>query len=1588
MKIQASLILLLITTVLSAQESAKPQLPNINPPSPESFMFTQYGKNGINEYSGKLSASIPLYEYSAGMLKMPISLNYSGAGVKVEDISSWAGMNWNLSAGGVISREIRDGLDEVDYNRHFIDENNLKTNANNLCAVNSQFYWDLAQNDNANNTEVDIFNFSFMGYSGSFYLDINFNPVYIENESELKIDITGGNSAMNLLTNKGFIITTPDGIKYYFGGNETESTMVIAGAHSINSDGITSFFLYKIVHPVNGTIILEYDSMVPKAQHLSKGYDMTTHYYSNNYNTSLMYVNPFVERKFTTKILNPKRLKKIKSLDNDEEVSFVRTDYNNYNFTSVLNSILITRRNFPNRIVKKINFKHEAKTAPDKASDFLKASRFFLMELEINKELDPIGDKHEKYVFEYDDPFGLPDRMSNARDASGYYNGKNLNTSLIPLPHSVYNFNKPQDFANLTPSFSYAKKGSLIKIIYPTKGYSKFEYEPIKSRKESDISYGLYISSYNQNIFEYPYAMTLPGNSPVFGGYIDFPTITRSQTIQFKLNLKASEHSNTSSMAGKGVELIITDVTTGQITNFTKVYPLGGYPDFFSYLFTAGHNYTFNLRFKDNYTTSSDYQALQCTLDFNVVGNYTVMEGAGVRLKRDINYNEAGEQTDFKRYYYGTIDGGYNNASSFPDFEYYPSVSLIKGALEDTGYATKSFTVLAAFSSEIAERNGKRKENPEKFPVVSISYGGDSFENGGKEKTFLNVEDGFSNTQKITNINDGCIKVTGVVYCGPPREYGGPQSMNIIRQNFKTNEKANHLLFNGKLVSERIYVNKNNALFKIKEQTSNYTLNEKLDKKITNFVGRVIVDDHTQTNSCSPNMTPPYYNSLSSCYFGYYYTNVYNFNLKNTTTVEYIDPVPLSSYVKVYDDYSPILISPDLLSDGVSGIDKKDQSVEEASFKKIITTQNYEYGILRGLPSKVTVSSSDGSSKSVRNLYANQYSNLAGLTSAQTTAYQKMIVQNTVASPIQVKQYEGGSNLSTQLTTYNDVNGRVLPELIKTAKGDQVLEDRIVFSEYDSKGNPTLVSYKDGSKIKYLYNSNNQVIVKLENFTGSLDPNTTVITSDPCTFINSYPQSLVTIYNYDPFTNLLVKITSPNCRNSYYEYDIFSRLKFIKDHDLNVVKMYCYNYKGQVIDCSNQSAVTSRLTYSNSAKSGSFTRNNCGAGGTSAAVVYTVEPGRYISYTSQAEADNLAQEDVNVNGQIYANESNMAECVYGNTAKIVSFTRNNCGAGGTGEVRVYTIPAGTYTSTQSQADADAKADADITANGQNYANSGTCTFRSVARSGSFTRNNCAPGGNGSTVTYNQPAGDVISYSSQAEADAQGLNKFYADGLAYANAYGSCEFRSIARSGYFTRSNCTPGGISSTVVYNQPAGEAVSYSSQEEADANGLIKFNADGLNYANTYGTCTFNSVARSGVFTRNNCPVGTMPTSVTYNQGAGAFVSYSSQAEADSYGLVKFNTDGQAYANASAPCQPITFTYTYGVSSAEDVSVTVNSSSPNHNGATYNLRIRFYNLRGALKTLDKTLVLPAGQTSATGGYRTVGMEDFLDVQLLSLIKN
>jgi hypothetical protein len=196
-----------------------------------------------------------------------------------------------------------------------------------------------------------------------------------------------------------------------------------------------------------------------------------------------------------------------------------------------------------------------------------------------------------------------------------------------------------------------------------------------------------------------------------------------------------------------------------------------------------------------------------------------------------------------------------------------------------------------------------------------------------------------------------------------------------------------------------------------------------------------------------------------------------------------------------------------------------------------------------------------------------------------------------------------------------------------------------------------------------------------------------------------YPEEArMTSYTYAP----LVGVTSKCDINNnivYHEYDMFNRLSLVRDLDLRILKKYCYGNAGQQEDCSGQ-------TFFSIEKTNNYTRNNCGTGYSGSSVTYTVPTGTYISSVSQAIANQMAQDDLDANGQVYANINGVCNRIYSSADYSNIYYSQTCGSGETPEPIYVSIPAGSYTSIISQQDANDQA----LQYAQNYANqNGTCS---------------------------------------------------------------------------------------------------------------------------------------------------------------------------------------------------------------------------------------------------------------------------------------
>ena len=102
-------------------------------------------------------------------------------------------------------------------------------------------------------------------------------------------------------------------------------------------------------------------------------------------------------------------------------------------------------------------------------------------------------------------------------------------------------------------------------------------------------------------------------------------------------------------------------------------------------------------------------------------------------------------------------------------------------------------------------------------------------------------------------------------------------------------------------------------------------------------------------------------------------------------------------------------------------------------------------------------------------------------------------------------------------------------------------------------------------------------------------------------------------------------------------------------------------------------------TYYSAAKSGVFTRNNCPAGQVGSNVTYNVAAYTYTSTVDQPTADQLAQNDVNANGQNYANNNGTCSVACSFTPSVSFYSSSITSSGGTANFNfVFPSPNSSY----------------------------------------------------------------------------------------------------------------------------------------------------------------------------------------------------------------------------------------------------------------------------------------------------------------------
>ncbi|MGJ1454512.1 hypothetical protein [Sphingobacterium multivorum] len=494
--------------------------------SPNAASLGFYGKTDVSFFTGLLDIAIPVTTLRYRDIELPISLKYNSGGVLLEQHPSWVGQNWTLNVGGVITRKVKGGIDEI-YVDGFTDNNEFAYYYKYANLNNAQ--WDQTSRISSyiNNSsspkallEPDEFMFTLPnGKSGTVMLDhLGVWQVISESSYGLKTNVrlnsntlklsNPNNSAFEQYVRRiiyGIDIIDDDGTKYTFGDNiNAIEFMRSALSSGLSMDNVfaNAWSLTKITSPNGNVINFEY----------ARG----NHQFIQN--VSINYTSQYSVRMaascdgsnltgvgYSGTVITPVYLKAIKSdafsVEFKKEVSneiqypyrdpvdktnkhafdgFAYDDFMSGHYADVkangthllasnphvdykLKEIIV--KDAKNNVSEIYGFSYNN----DGTTDY--NQRLFLMGFERKSKtaLDPIeisriaaAASGDKYEFTYNNLDKLPGYNTMKTDNSGYYNNKGVEGLLLG--------------EKFRPVYHYAAVGSLISIKYPTGGRNNFYY--------------------------------------------------------------------------------------------------------------------------------------------------------------------------------------------------------------------------------------------------------------------------------------------------------------------------------------------------------------------------------------------------------------------------------------------------------------------------------------------------------------------------------------------------------------------------------------------------------------------------------------------------------------------------------------------------------------------------------------------------------------------------------------------------------------------------------------------------------------------------------------------------------------------------------------------------------------------------------------------------------------------------------------------------------------------------------------------------------------------------------------------------------
>ena len=1177
--------ILLFTNSINAQE-----INNYTPstdvivPSIENYFFTKYGDIRVENNQGSFSYNVPINTIKSGNINLNLSASYYTSGLKVNDIAGIIGMNWNLNAGGMITRVVRGLPDEISiHNSSYKTLRPLKSimkealeNEYSEAEYQTKYLSIIKDLYSANglsnslsyiDTQQDIFTYNFNSYSGSFYIDND--QLYIS-DINIKGSYTFINHNGKLVLQFKFI--TPDGNTYVFGGSQdfVESSKITTNCgKTIGVEPDTTWYLSEIKDFNNNSMLFSYEND-SKSYPLDfyKTYSITYDPNQGPYSKVLSRSNSDCISLFNS--YNSKKLIKISYKEGTVNLKYINRE--DYTIGKKLTSLNVSN---VNEDILTVKFNYTYSNSNFSGANAYK-KRLFLESLMIN---------NQKYVFEYNNINELPERLSNFQDLYGYANSNYETLTNFQLGSNLNRGKFIELFGDLRGNRSVDSKslyGVLTKIIYPTNGYSLINYSNniveeyvIKEIKESNfinVEYQNCSSQYNNELAEKSFEFISNGESIEFDSKMD--------NIRCE-NVHVDDFHDI-------YDIQITNITTNEtVSSYNGRYdkPLRTSTDGSSSITPiktiAGHKYKFKISTNSKFNNTRAY----VTVLYNKksVSTPEMKNYSGAKVISIKNYNGDTFENE-KKYYYNSLESILSQSSSlYSDHIYsYWSCSHTTQSKEVTFY-------FEPFSCQTTNFNTNSLSDIFNITTERINYKiiTEETEEGFVEKNY-----------NILNIDD--------------------DSQGILTNPIQYRNKSNNNWNNNILLSLNIYDKYKNLIKNIKydHEMKNYIRFDNYNVEPGHLPVRIDPLLYTQSKyiNTSEGCISLYCNIKTKVAVNHYYNYIFNHYLKSQKVTEYLNGGTVTTET-TYNYDSP------------NHLQLTRQTVENSKGENITTEYIYPQDIptypnMDKLTAQNRISEPVIIKQKVGDFYIsevhNQYADFNGIIQKSAVHQRKgsgININNDTDLKIRYNNYDDKGNL-TQYTLENGIpvsiiwgyNGQYPILKVEGVKLGDIPQDLIDYIKHPSD-----------------WGANNAELSVRLNYQRN----------EPY-----FKDAMVTGYVYKPLVGV-TEIIQPNGQVEFYEYDSANLLKSIKNTHGEIIKTFEYNY------ANTESEINEVINYHNEEISYTVYKQ-CGSNQTTEPITYTIPAGRYSSTISVSDANNIARNSEQQAGQDYANSIGVCKNIYYN----------------------------------------------------------------------------------------------------------------------------------------------------------------------------------------------------------------------------------------------------------------------------------------------------------------------------------------------------